>query len=145
MFLYGNKKLFWLYHLYDAVFVDFKVVKRKDEKFGESNQHNIKTQRRLGKFHDWSQKKLVAYAHGITDDDLYNSKEVKYAVRFHKNKTKYEDIIGINDSLLDTSLSSLDLFLLPSEEFINKFEKLLFDIGWAIISDEYLVSNNSEE
>ena len=31
-----------------------------------------------------------------------------------------------------------------SKELKEKFKKLLFDIGWAIISDEYLVSNNSE-
>ena len=32
-----------------------------------------------------------------------------------------------------------------SKELKEKFKKLLFDIGLAIISDEYLVSNNSDE
>ena len=31
------------------------------------------------------------------------------------------------------------------KELIDKFRQKIFDIGWAIISDEYLVSNNSDE
>ena len=31
------------------------------------------------------------------------------------------------------------------KELIDKFRQKIYDIGWAIISDEYLVSNNSDE
>ena len=31
------------------------------------------------------------------------------------------------------------------KELIDKFRQKIYDIGWAIISDEYLVSNNSNE
>ena len=30
------------------------------------------------------------------------------------------------------------------KELIDKLRQKIYDIGWAIISDEYLVSNNSE-
>lgn len=30
------------------------------------------------------------------------------------------------------------------KELIDKLRRKIYDIGWAIISDEYLVSNNSE-
>ena len=30
------------------------------------------------------------------------------------------------------------------KELIDKFRQKIYDIGWAIISDEYLVNNNSE-
>ena len=30
------------------------------------------------------------------------------------------------------------------KELIDKFRQKIYDIGWAIISDEYLVSDNSE-
>jgi hypothetical protein len=32
-----------------------------------------------------------------------------------------------------------------SKDLKEKYKKLLFDIGLAIINDEYLVNNNSEE
>lgn len=31
------------------------------------------------------------------------------------------------------------------KELIDKLRQKIYDIGWAIISEEYLVSNNSEE
>ena len=31
------------------------------------------------------------------------------------------------------------------KELIDKLRQKIYDIGWAIISDEYLVNNNSEE
>lgn len=31
------------------------------------------------------------------------------------------------------------------KELIDKLKQKIYDIGWAIISDEYLISNNSEE
>ena len=31
------------------------------------------------------------------------------------------------------------------KELIDKLRQKIYDIGWAIISEEYLVSNNSDE
>ena len=31
------------------------------------------------------------------------------------------------------------------KELIDKLRQKIYDIGWAIIKDEYLVNNNSEE
>lgn len=31
------------------------------------------------------------------------------------------------------------------KELIDKLRQKIYDIGWAIITDEYLVNNNSEE
>lgn len=49
---------------------------------------------------------------------------------------------------LNNNLIKENLFINAEEVYgkklIDKFRKLIFDIGWSIINDEYLVNNNSE-
>ena len=57
-------------------------------------------------------------------------------------KTYYKENIKMKKLKEELFINAEEIY---GKDLIDQFRQKIYDIGWAIISDEYLVSNNSDE